>query len=187
MLVMFLLYYLILPYIILYYLITLYYLILPYITLYYLILPYLILRYINKYKPILSAIGTPTYNLSKFLVPILLSLTSNEFTVKDSFCFAKDIVSQDSRLYMASLDVDSLFTNIPLEETINICVDQLFLNNDKVNDLSKTEFHRLLSLVTAESYFIFYGEYYKQLDGVAMGSSLGPTLANAFLCYHEKK
>ena len=74
-----------------------------------------------------------------------------------------------------------------MEETINICVDQLFLNNDKVNDLSKTEIHRLHSLVTAESYFIFDGEYYKQLDGVAMGSPLGPTLANAFLCYHEKK
>ena len=78
---------------------------------------------------------------------------------------AKHIVSQDSRLYIASLDVDLLFTNIPLEETINICVDQLFLN----------------SLVTAESYFIFDGVCYKQLDGVAMGSPLGPTLANASL------
>ena len=37
------------------------------------------------------------------------------------------------------------------------------------------------------SYFIFNELFYKQIDGVAMGSSLGPTLANAFLCFYEKK
>ena len=30
-------------------------------------------------------------------------------------------------------------------------------------------------------------EFYSQIDGVAMGSPLGPTLANVFLCHHEKK
>ena len=34
---------------------------------------------------------------------------------------------------------------------------------------------------------MFNGSYYKQVDGVAMGSPLGPTLANAFMCYHEQK
>ena len=69
------------------------------------------------FRPILSAINTPTYKLAKFLVPILKSLTSNEYTVKDSFAFAEEIVEQDSEFFMGSLDVDSLFTNIPLEET----------------------------------------------------------------------
>ena len=45
------------------------------------------------------------------------SITSNEFTVKDTFCFAKEIV-------MGSLDVDSLFRNISLDETIDICSSQ---------------------------------------------------------------
>ena len=40
--------------------------------------------------------------------------------MKDPFSFAKEIVEQDSNFYMHSLDVDSSFTNIPLEETINI-------------------------------------------------------------------
>ena len=40
--------------------------------------------------------------------------------MKDSFLFAKEIVEQDSNFYMHSLDVDSRFTNIPLEETIDI-------------------------------------------------------------------
>ena len=92
------------------------------------------------YRPILSAIGTPSYKLAKFLVPILSSITSNEYTTKDSFSFAKEIVSQDSKLFMASLDVDSLFTNIPLVETVNICVDSLFENCEKVQGLSKENF-----------------------------------------------
>ena len=68
--------------------------------------------------PILSSIGTPTYKLTKHLVPKLASITANELSVKDSFCFAEEIVNQNSNFIMGSLDVDSLFTNIPLEETI---------------------------------------------------------------------
>ena len=87
---------------------------------------------------------------------------------------------------MDSLDVDSLFTNIPLDETIDICVNQLFENTDTVEGFTKSELKQLLCLATKESYFIFNGLLYKQIDGVAMGSPLGPSLANAFLSYHEK-
>ena len=44
----------------------------------------------------------------------------------------------------------------------------------------------LLTLATKTSFFIFNNKFYSQNDGVSMGSPLGPTLANAFLCYHEK-
>ena len=54
------------------------------------------------FRPILSAIGTPTYKIAKFLVAILSCLTINEFTVKDSFSFAKEIVEQDSNFYIGS-------------------------------------------------------------------------------------
>ena len=57
---------------------------------------------------------------------------------------------------------------------------------EKVEGLSKIEFKELLSLATKESYFIFNGQLYKQVDGVAMGSPLGPTLANTFLVHFEK-
>ena len=69
-----------------------------------------------KFQPILSAINTPGYNLAKFLIPILEPLTHNEYTVKDSFSFAREITTYDSSLFIASLDVESLFTNIPLKE-----------------------------------------------------------------------
>ena len=38
---------------------------------------------------------------------------------------------------MASLDVDSLFTNVPLDETIKICIDELFKSEMIVSDLTK--------------------------------------------------
>ena len=66
------------------------------------------------FAPILSVIGTPSYKLAKFLVPKLSSIMFNEFTVKDSFTFPEEIVHQDGKLFMGSLDVDSLFTKIPL-------------------------------------------------------------------------
>ena len=71
-----------------------------------------------SFRPILSAISTPTYKLAKFLVPMLQPLTTNEYTVKDSFTFAEELQSFDSKLAMASFDIESLFTNIPLQETI---------------------------------------------------------------------
>ena len=111
-------------------------------------------------------------------------ITSNEFTVKDTFCFAKEIVEQDSSLVMGSLDVDSLFTNILLDKTIDI---YYYSKQDVIEGIKKDEFSNLLSLATKESYFIFNEVLYKQEDGVAMGSPLGPTLANAFLCFYERK
>ena len=53
--------------------------------------------------------------------------------------------------------------------------------------IEHTKFKKLLSLATTESMFLFNDKYYKQIDGVAMGSPLGPTLANAFMCHYEKK
>ena len=47
--------------------------------------------------------------------------------------------------------------------------------------LSKIEFKELSSLATKESYFIFNEKLYKQVNGVTMGSPLGPTLANALV------
>ena len=113
-------------------------------------------------------------------------MTSNEYTVKDSFEFSDEVVKQQSSFFMASLDVDSLFTNIPLKETIKICISKLYSETETINGIPKAEFCKLLELATQESFFIFNGKYYKQIDGVAMGSPLGPALANAFMCHYEK-
>ena len=88
---------------------------------------------------------------------------------------------------MASLDVESLFTNIPLKETINNCVSDLHNKNLYNGKLNKSDLFKLLETATSESSFIFDFLLYKQIEGVAMGSPLGPTLANVFLCYYKKE
>ena len=105
--------------------------------------------------------------------------------IQDSYQFAEEICEQDPTLILGSLDVDSLFTNIPLNETIDIRVNQLFENTDTVEGFKKSELKQLLCLATKKSYFIFHGLLYKQIDGVAMGSPLKPSLANVFLSYYE--
>ena len=69
-------------------------------------------------------------------------------------------------LYMASLDVESLFTNIPLEETIKNCVNDLFSNNFYSGKLSRKHLYDLLKsllklIATTESSFIFDNKLYK--------------------------
>ena len=104
-----------------------------------------------KLRPILSAINTGTYKWAKFFVPLLKPFTSNNYTVKDSFDFAKDITQQSSKLFMASLDVDSLFTNVPLDETIEICINELFKSSQTVSELNKQQDLELLLLRTKEN------------------------------------
>ena len=77
---------------------------------------------------------------TKYLVSILELLNKkkhNQITVKDSFNFATEIVEQDSSSFMGSLDIDSLLTSIPLEETIEICTNNLFKNNNIAHGVKK--------------------------------------------------
>ena len=102
-------------------------------------------------------------------------------------CFRyEELVHQDSKLFMGSLDADSLFTSILIEENIDICTNLLYNNEDIIEGINKSEFKNLLLLATKKSYFIF-NILYKQKDGMAMGSPLGPTPANVFLSFYEVK
>ena len=87
---------------------------------------------------------------------------------------------------MASLDDDSLLTNILLEETIGICVGNLYNDNENPN-IPKHDFRNFLNIATKEFFFMFNNKYYKQVDGVAMESPLGSALANIFMCSFESK
>ena len=106
--------------------------------------------------------------------------------MKDSFSFAKEVLEFDASLFMTSFDIKSLFTNIPLTERLNLCVQKLYRNQTHVGNLTQNSFYSLLKITIFESFFIFDGKFYKQCDGVAMGSPLGPTLANVFICHFGK-
>ena len=140
-------------------------------------------------RPILSANNTSSYNLSKFLVPKLNHLTTNEFTLKNSYEFSNFIttIPNSNNYVMCSFDTVSLFTNIPLDETLKICLNQLFPNEDSVYEgFDKSQFKSLLELATKNTFFLFNGTLYEQVDGVVMDSPCCPTLANIFLCHYEK-
>ena len=143
-------------------------------------------------RPIMSTIGTYNYRLAKFLVPILQPLTVNQYTVHSSFSFVKEITcfKSDNKTVMASFDVSNLFTNIPLDETITILSDTLFRETDTIRfencSFTKIQFKKLLELAVKEGHFIFNDQLYGQIDGVAMGSHLGPTIANIFMCALEQ-
>ena len=71
--------------------------------------------------------------------------------------------------FMVSFDTVSLFTNIPLEECIDLAVKYISDGNLDIK-LSNTELKSLFSVATAQTHFLFKGSFYDQIDGVAMGS-----------------
>ena len=88
---------------------------------------------------------------------------------------------------MASFDVESLLTNIPLQEKIDLClcVQKLFEDKKYIHGLSNDSFREMLTVTVTESFTLFDNEYYRQHDGVVMGSPLGATFVNIFLCLHK--
>ena len=85
---------------------------------------------------------------------------------------------------MCSFDVQSLFTNVPLIETVEFLGDFVDTHPGLVNLPTHTLKHLIL-LCTRNIKFYFQGTGYKQIDGVAMGSPLGPTLADIFMAKLE--
>jgi retron-type reverse transcriptase len=77
---------------------------------------------------------------------------------------------------MVSFDMMSLFTNVPI-------VDSLELLSHHFEDYVPALFQHVLT----STYFCFDGHFYEQTDGVAMGSPLSPVIANFFMEDFEKK
>ena len=79
-----------------------------------------------QFRPILAVFNTPSFMLAKFLVPTLSSLTTNEFTCKNSYQFSKDISTLNGSdiLHITPFDIENLCKNIPLVETIDIILDK---------------------------------------------------------------
>ena len=139
-------------------------------------------------RPILSMVKSAQHKLAKFLnfqlQPVLEHYSS--YILKDSFSFVDEISAIESNnTFMASFDVKSLFTNVPLNEVIEICVEMMYKIEKPT--ISKENLKRLLNLATSGVQFSFNSLIYSQHDGIAMGSPLGPTLANIFMGYIEKK
>ena len=115
-------------------------------------------------------------------------MTLNEYTIKDSFLLAEELLNYDSNLVMTRFDVEPLFTNIPLQETIDLCVKLLFNDKHNIDGFTITDFHVLLTVTMYESLVLCDGKYYKEIDGVAMGSRTNVCQYVSFLIFkfHSK-
>ena len=137
-------------------------------------------------RPINSSIGAFNYKLSKYLSELLKPVIPIEHCATDSFTFVDEIKQiRLNQQFLVSYDVVNLFTNIPLKQTIDLAVDMLFSHYQDIK-MSKTQMRKLFVFATSNAHFLYDGIYYDQIDGVQMGSPLGPVLANLFMGVHEK-
>nr|CAH8822876.1 unnamed protein product [Trichobilharzia regenti] len=135
-------------------------------------------------RPILSMINSPQHKVARWLAEKLEPIRQRlgVHTVKDSFHFSESVNHMNVlNNFMVSFDVTSLFTMIPVNETIEIICQQ-----SDLLPLPESEFKRLLLMCTMDVQFLFDNTFYRQIDGVAMGSPLSPVLADIFMSNLER-
>ena len=119
-----------------------------------------------KLRPIVSSVGTFNYNLARLLCDLCSPLVPKDYSCKDTFTFVSQIKNANlSKKFLFSNDVTSLFTNIALQETIDIAINLIFNHNPNLN-ITKKELKKLFLFVTSQTHFIFNCKFYNQIDGV---------------------
>ena len=143
-------------------------------------------------RPLLSMIGSFQHKLAKWLaesLALVLKLYSTN-CIKDSFTLANFIQScniEPAKTVLCTFDTSSLFQNVPLDETIKICVDVLCRGHLDCPPFPEGSFRELMLFATQGVEFSLNNQMYKQLDGMAMACHLGPALANIFVGFHESR
>ena len=133
---------------------------------------------------IVSSVVTFNYNLARFLCDFLSPLVPNDYSCKDTFSFVSQIKNANlSKKFLVSYDVTSLFTNIPLQETIDIAINLIFNHNPNLN-ITKNNLKDFSFCPISQSHFIFKGKFSNQIDGIAMGYPLAPVLTNIFIGFY---
>ena len=143
----------------------------------------------NPLRPIISQIPTPTYHLAKQLNQLLTPYIPSKYRVKSSAEFLQAIRGSSSEGTIASLDVESLFTNVPVEETISMMCNKVYRDDSTpALPIPEDSLRDLLRLCTMKAPFITHrGEMYTQVDGVAMGSPLGVLFADFYMGVVEER
>ena len=143
----------------------------------------------NPLRPIISQIPLPTYELAKTLNRIIYPYVPAESTLKSSSEFVDLLKSQGKRGILASLDATSLFTNVPVEKTIDILSRYAYETDGMAPpEMPRHLMKSLLRLCTKKAPFISpRGEMFLQIDGVAMGSPLGVLFAQAYMTAVEEE
>ena len=138
-------------------------------------------------RPILSMYHSAQHSLAKWMVEVLNPVLEfySGCCVKESFTFSSIIcrlpVCMESQ-FLVSFDIISLFTNIPLDETISICADFLYRYPFTFAlPFPEGDFIELMGITTKSVSFSFNEIMYHQIEGVGIGSPLVHILANILL------
>ena len=143
-----------------------------------------------KFRPIIDTTVITHYSVGKFLSELLQPLTQNEYTLKDTFDAANRIKAISPTLFtegyeFVSFDVESLFTNVPLQRTLRIIEDRIYNKKLVKTKLTKSTLRKLIRDTCTKTVFSCNNKLYEQTDGVSMGGSLGPVLANIIMTEFE--
>jgi hypothetical protein len=140
-------------------------------------------------RPICSSNNHPTERISRFVdAHIRKYMHTYPSYVRDTQDFiqkVKDLGPIPEGSIIATLDVTSLYTNIPNQDGINAVVKQLCADLDP--EMNRRCLVKLLEKVLARNYFTFNGQMYLQIGGTAMGTPIAPSYANTFMGEHENK
>ena len=107
---------------------------------------------IPKFRRIIDTTNTPYYKIGQHLSSLLQPLTINDYTLKDSFDAANKIKSVPSEMLeegypFVSFHVESLFTNVSLNKTINIILDRIYWQKLPKTNLKKRTMKKLMTHV----------------------------------------
>ena len=143
----------------------------------------------NPGRPIVSANGHPTEKISEFvdlhLQPHVQNLPSYLQDTTD-FLRKQDAMGQlPPETLLVSMDVTSLYTNIPHEDGIKACEE--VWEARAVKDPPTQILINLLTLVLKCNNFEFNGKHYLQIQGTAMGTKMAPSYANIFMGRLERR
>ena len=139
-------------------------------------------------RPVVSMIGTPEYGIAKWLDTYIKPNIPDHCMLKSTDHFVdvvRDFPVQPGD-HLVSYDVKSLYTNVPLKETVDVVTEYVYSEDSVCKPPIPRKTFRTLLLLVTQGNFIFNGEFYRQIDGLAMGGPLGPSLANFFLAHLEK-
>ena len=122
--------------------------------------------------------------MNELLTPYIPS----DYSLKSPKEFIDALNVNSPKGIMASLDVESLFTNVPVDETIQMILNEVYRSEKKALDIPEEMLKKLLICCTKEAPFRApNGNLYKQTDGVAMGSPLGVLFANFYMGCLERR
>ena len=142
-----------------------------------------------KLRPIMDQIGTHTYNASKIIAKYLTPLSKNDYVIDNTLTFPSLIreCHKGDDDEVVSYDVKSLFTSIPLNETIEYIIHEIY-NNKMIEPFCKKKliFKNLLIWLTKDCLFSANSSLYKQIDGCPMGGPISVVMSGIFMSKLEK-